>query len=83
MLQVLTVREILSYGVGDHIGARVELENLALKALTYSLAPDHKLEDLAAEVKRFLPVHFLAFCYHYILLYLVVITFLLLWVMSA
>lgn len=30
-VKVLTVRDILSYGVEDHIGARVELEDLAMK----------------------------------------------------
>ena len=38
-LQVLTVRDILSFGVASHMGARVELEELAMKALTYRLAP--------------------------------------------
>lgn len=30
-VKVLTVRDILSYGVEDHVGARVELEDLAMK----------------------------------------------------
>jgi hypothetical protein len=29
-VKVLTVRDILSYGVEDHVGARVELEDLAM-----------------------------------------------------
>ena len=33
LLQVLTVRDILAYGVEDHMGARVELEEMAMKAL--------------------------------------------------
>ena len=32
-VQVLTVRDILAYGVEDHMGARVELEEMAMKAL--------------------------------------------------
>ena len=30
-VKVLTVRDILSYGAEDHVGARVELEDLAMK----------------------------------------------------
>ena len=36
--QVLTVRDILSYGVDSHMGARVDLEELAMRALEYRLA---------------------------------------------
>ena len=36
------VRDILSYGVEEHIGARVELENLAMQALTYDLDDSFK-----------------------------------------
>ncbi|KAK9829371.1 hypothetical protein WJX72_005446 [[Myrmecia] bisecta] len=53
-LKVLTVRDILAYGVEQHIGARVELEELALKALTYSMAADHTLEDLAEPDRYYL-----------------------------
>lgn len=49
-LRVLTVREILSFGVGDHIGARVELEELAMKALSYNFAEGFKEADLRDEV---------------------------------
>lgn len=49
-LRVLTVREILSYGVADHIGARVELEELAMKALSYNFAEGYREEDLRDEV---------------------------------
>lgn len=49
-VRVLTVREILSYGVLEHIGARVELEELAMRALTYHLADGFKLTDLREEV---------------------------------
>lgn len=41
-VKVLTVRDILSYGVEEHIGARVELENLAMQALTYDLDDSFK-----------------------------------------
>jgi hypothetical protein len=37
-VKVLTVRDILSYAAEEHIGARVELENLAMRALKYELA---------------------------------------------
>jgi hypothetical protein len=35
---VLTVREILAFGVEERMGARVELEELAAGTLTYRLA---------------------------------------------
>ena len=41
-VKVLTVRDILSYGADEHIGARVELEDLAMKSLTYDLANGYK-----------------------------------------
>lgn len=34
-VRVLTVREILAHGVEEHVGARVQLENLAMATLTY------------------------------------------------
>ena len=49
-VRVLTVREILSYGVLEHIGARGELEELAMRALTYHLAVGFKLTDIREEV---------------------------------
>ena len=49
-IRVLTVREVLSFGVDEHIGARVELEELAMRALTYNLAEGFKLDDLREEV---------------------------------
>ena len=49
-LKVLTVRDILSFGVDDHMGARVELEELATKALQYEMAEGFKVEDLAEKV---------------------------------
>ena len=49
-LRVLTVRDILSFGVEDHMGARVELEELATLALNYEMAKGTKLEDLNEKV---------------------------------
>jgi hypothetical protein len=37
-VRVLTVREILAFGVEERMGARVELEDLAAGTLTYRLA---------------------------------------------
>lgn len=37
-ISVLTVREILAFGVEERMGARVELEDLAASTLTYKLA---------------------------------------------
>lgn len=37
-MRVLTVREILAFGVEERMGARVELEELAAATLTYKLA---------------------------------------------
>jgi hypothetical protein len=37
-VRVLTVREILAFGVEERMGARVELEELAASTLTYRLA---------------------------------------------
>jgi len=36
-VKVLTVREILAHGVDAHLGARVQLENLALATLKYQV----------------------------------------------
>lgn len=43
-IKVLTVRDVLSFAVERHVGARVELEELAMKALKYELQDevDHK-----------------------------------------
>ena len=41
-VKVLTVRDILSYAAEEHIGARVELENLAMRALNYKLAEGNR-----------------------------------------
>jgi hypothetical protein len=40
----------MKYGVHDHMGARVELEELALKALSYHMAEGYTVEDLNEEV---------------------------------
>ena len=53
-LQVLTVRDILKYGVSDHMGARVDLEELAMKALKYNMAEGFTVSDLNEQV---LPAH--------------------------
>jgi hypothetical protein len=34
---VLTVREILAHGVAEHMGARCQLEDLAMATLTYQV----------------------------------------------
>lgn len=53
-LQVLTVREILSYGVINHMGARVELEEMAMTALTYSLGEGVETSELREEDQKYL-----------------------------
>lgn len=47
-VRVLTVREILAYGVAEHIGARVELEEFAMRTLTYRLADGFSLSNVKA-----------------------------------
>lgn len=47
---MLTVRDIMKYGVRDHMGARVELEELATKALVYTVAEGFTIDDLNQEV---------------------------------
>jgi arginine deiminase len=46
-VKVLTVREILAYGVEDHIGARVDLEKMAMRALTYEMAEKFQVRSAA------------------------------------
>lgn len=53
-VRVLTVREILSYGTEEHVGARVELENFATQALTYRLADDFTVDDLDVDDRYYL-----------------------------
>lgn len=43
------MRDILSFGVASHMGARVELEELAMKALSYRLAPGTDPATVSAE----------------------------------
>ena len=44
------MRDILKYGVSDHMGARVDLEELAMKALEYSMAEGFTVADLNEQV---------------------------------
>ena len=44
------MRDILKYGVSDHMGARVDLEELAMKALKYSMAEGFNHADLNEQV---------------------------------
>ncbi|KAL4439030.1 hypothetical protein ABPG77_006967 [Micractinium sp. CCAP 211/92] len=53
-VRVLTVREILAYGTADHVGARVELEEFAMQALTYKLADGYKLEEIEEKDRYYL-----------------------------
>jgi hypothetical protein len=46
-VRVLTVREILAFGVEERMGARVELEELAAATLTYKLAEGAHVHTLA------------------------------------
>ena len=47
------MRDILKYGVSDHMGARVDLEELAMKALKYSMAEGFTHADLNEQVRDF------------------------------
>lgn len=49
-ISVLTVREILAFGVEERMGARVELEELAASTLTYKLADGELALGQAAEM---------------------------------
>lgn len=53
-VRVLTVREILAYGAGQHVGARVELEGFAMQALTYKLAEGAVREDIEEKDRHYL-----------------------------
>lgn len=52
-LKVLTIRDILSFGVAEHLGARCELEELATKALHYEIAKGHSADEFAEKVTTF------------------------------
>lgn len=45
-VSVLTVRGILAYGADKYMNSRIELEDLAMQALTYVLHPEFRMEDL-------------------------------------
>jgi arginine deiminase len=51
-VRVLTVREILAFGVDEHMGARCDLEDVAMDSLTYQMAAGFKAEELT-ESDRF------------------------------
>lgn len=53
-VKVLSVREILAFGTVDHVGARVELEDFAMCALTYKLADDVKAADIDEKDRYYL-----------------------------
>eukprot|EP00882_Tetradesmus_deserticola_P013240 GHRQ01014040.1.p1 GENE.GHRQ01014040.1~~GHRQ01014040.1.p1 ORF type:complete len:341 (+),score=165.52 GHRQ01014040.1:150-1025(+) len=53
-VRVLTVREILAFGVEERMGARVELEDLAAGTLTYRLADGHKESELAETDRHYI-----------------------------
>jgi len=52
--QVLTVRDILSYGVRSHMGARVDLELLAMRALSYTVAPGSTADEFGEADRAYL-----------------------------
>ena len=52
-VKVLTVKDILSFGVAEHLGARCELEELASKALCYDIAEGHKADEFSEKVNIF------------------------------
>ena len=47
LVSVLTVRGILAYGADKYMNSRIELEDLAMQALTYVLHPAFRKEDLS------------------------------------
>jgi len=53
-VKVLTVKEILAQGVDHHVGARVELENLAMQAVTYRLSDGLTANDLEEEDRYYI-----------------------------
>lgn len=52
--EVLTVRGMLAYGAEKYIEARVALEDLSMKALTYTLAPSCSIQSLSEEDQFYL-----------------------------
>lgn len=53
-IKVLTVREIMAFGVDTHVRARMALEHLAMAALTYELHPDVNLQSLSDADREYL-----------------------------
>ncbi|KAI8474870.1 MAG: hypothetical protein J3K34DRAFT_517740 [Monoraphidium minutum] len=53
-VKVLTVREILAHGVEAHMGARVGLETLAMRTLTYRVADGASVEEFAEGDRHYL-----------------------------
>lgn len=53
-IKVLTVREILAFGVDTHVRARMALEHLATTALTYKLNPDVDEQSLSDSDREYL-----------------------------
>ncbi len=51
-VRVLTVREILAFGVDSNMGARVELEDLGMGALTYRMAAGTRYGQAGATAGR-------------------------------
>ena len=45
-VKVLTVRDILSFGAEDHVGARVELEDLAMKVPSTCLSDAFSIDRI-------------------------------------
>jgi arginine deiminase len=53
-VKVLTVREILAYNVEEHIGDRVDLEEVAMQALTYELFPGSDIDSITETDKFYM-----------------------------
>lgn len=53
-VHVLTVREVLAFAVEDHVGARVQLEDVAMTSLVYTLAEGVAIEDVDARDRHYL-----------------------------
>lgn len=52
-IKVLTVREVLAHKVEKHVGARLELEEMAAAALKYCVEDDYTEEDLHADDRKY------------------------------
>ena len=51
-IKVLTVREILRYGLGDNLRCRIDLEDLAMDMLTYRAGGEIKSESAAGDEEK-------------------------------